>query len=204
MKTTASITSKTVKKPTLYTTLKSSYGDRKALRELELAGYKQDKELSSHNQQVWYNAADNKLLYNVAGTHNLSDWGTDVYLAAGKLKSTSRYKEAKKTLEKAREKYKNAQTTLTGHSLGGSIVGYLASKSRNDKVFTLDKGATIGQKVRKGEQAFRTSGDLVSLLNKNAKHTQTLKNPNVRTGIVPFDVLQAHHVENIQNEKIFI
>jgi hypothetical protein len=33
-----------------------------------------------------------------------------------------------------------------GHSLGGGIAGYISNK--NDKVFTLDKVATICEKVR--------------------------------------------------------
>jgi hypothetical protein len=39
----------------------------------------------------------------VAGTHNISDWWTDLYLAAGKLKSTNRYKEADKVLKEAKK-----------------------------------------------------------------------------------------------------
>jgi len=204
MKTTAKISSKTVKKPTLYTTLKSSYGDRKALRELKDAGYVQDDALSSHNQQVWYSQRENKLLFNVAGTHNLQDWGTDVYLAAGRIKKTNRYKEAKTTLQKAREKYQNSQTILTGHSLGGTIVGYLGSKSRKDIVYTLDKGATIGQKVRSGERAMRTKGDIVSLMNKGSKHMTTSDKTVKNTGIWAYDTYRAHDIENIKNTNIYI
>ena len=43
------------------------------------------------------------MLVNVAGTHNLKDVITDVNLAFGNLKNTSRYKEAKKVLEKAKK-----------------------------------------------------------------------------------------------------
>ena len=78
----------------LYDALKSSYGDKQAKDHLTQAGYKYDSMLSNHNQQVWYNPNEKKLLYNVAGTHNLTDWGTDAYLLAGKLKDTNRYKEA--------------------------------------------------------------------------------------------------------------
>jgi hypothetical protein len=58
----------------LYDTLKSSYGDKKARQQLANAGYKYDSMLSNHNQQVWYNPNDKKLLYNIAGTHNVKDW----------------------------------------------------------------------------------------------------------------------------------
>ena len=42
---------------------------------------------------------------------------------------------------------------MYGHSLGGTIAGYIGGKG--DTVKTLDKGATIGQKVRSNEKAYR-------------------------------------------------
>jgi hypothetical protein len=87
-------------------------------------------------------------------------------------------------------------------TFGGSIAGYIASK--NDKVLTLDKGATLFQPVRKNETAYRTKDDIVSLLNANSKHAKTLSNPNFKTGVLPLDVLNAHNVDNIKKEKIFI
>ena len=57
------------------------------------------------------------MLVSVAGTHNLKDFGTDVQLAFGNLKNTSRYEEAKKVLEKAKKKYDGSDVTVTGHSL---------------------------------------------------------------------------------------
>jgi hypothetical protein len=129
--------------------------------------------------------------------------GTDLYLALGKLKDTNRYKEAKQTLENAKLKYGNDITTnITGHSLGGAIGQYVGNK--NDKVFTLDKGATIGQKTRGNETAFRTSGDAVSLLASGANRMTTLENRNRATGLLPLDTLKSHHVENIRKENIQI
>lgn len=187
----------------LYDTLKSSYGDKKARQQLSNAGYKYDSMLSNHNQQVWYNPNDKKLLYNIAGTHNIKDWGTDLYLGVGKLKDTNRYKEAKQTLENAKLKYGNDITTnIAGHSLGASLGSYVAG--HNDKVYTLDKGATIGQKTRSNETAFRTSGDVVSVLNSGSKRMITLENRNKATGFLPLDTLKAHRVENIRKEGIQI
>ena len=37
-----------------------------------------------HNQQVYYNPNEKKLLMSVAGTHNLRDVGTDFMLGIGK------------------------------------------------------------------------------------------------------------------------
>jgi hypothetical protein len=49
----------------------------------------------------------------------------------------------------------------------------------------------IIQKVRNNETHYRTSGDIVSLLNANSKHTKTLKNENIQTGILPIDTYNA-------------
>lgn len=187
----------------LYDALKSSYGNKRSQEQLKSAGYNYDSMLSNHNQQVWYNPNTKKMLFNVAGTHNLKDWGTDLWLAFGGLKNTNRYKEASKTLDQAKRKYGNdIKTNITGHSLGGSISQYIAGK--NDKVYTLDKGATIGQKTRSNENAYRTDGDIVSALNANSTRMKTLNNYNKAQGFLPLDILKAHDVDNIKKSNIFI
>ncbi len=187
----------------LYDALKSSYGNKQSQEKLRNAGYNFDSMLSNHNQQVWYNPNTKKMLFNVAGTHNLKDWGTDLYLALGKLKDTNRYKEARNILNQAKQKYgSDIKTDITGHSLGGAVSQYIAGK--DDKVYTLDKGATIGQKTRSNENAYRTSGDIVSALNANSTRMKTLNNYNKSTGFIPMDILKAHNVENIKNDGIFI
>lgn len=178
-----------------------------------MQGYQLDNELSDHNQSVYYNPENRKLLYSVTGSHNLSDVGTDLYLLGGHLKDTNRYKKAHEGLRKAKSKYGVDSATVTGHSLGGSIAGYIASN--NDHVVTLDKGATLGQKIKKNEEAYRTKGDVVSVLNKNTEGMTTLKAP-VRTiksrlyGIAPGgsvvarakEALDAHAVDNIEGSTI--
>ena len=134
------------------------------------------------------------MLYTIAGTHNLRDWGTDAYLAAGKLKDTNRYKEADNILKRAQDKYKGAKTSIAGHSLGGTIAQYL--HNRADKTLTLDAGYTFGQKTR--GQHFRARGDIVSLLGANAKHTKNVK------GGKWFDVPGNHDIGKIRDEKVFV
>jgi hypothetical protein len=188
----------------LYDALQSSYGDKQSQSKLANAGYKYDSMLSNHNQQVWYNPNEKKLLYNVAGTHNLSDVGTDAYLAFGGLKSTNRYKEADNILRQAKQKYNPANTTVTGHSLGSTIANQIASKGAGDQVYALDGGFTIGQNIsnNKNFHNFRTAGDLVSIMSQNKNNIgniTTLRNNNWFK-----DPLTAHHVENIKNENIFV
>ena len=191
--------------PSFYESLKASYNNpHEQKTSLSRYGYERDDALSNHNQQAYYNKSTKKLLYNVTGTHNLGDWGTNAYLAAGKIKDTNRYKSADEGLKQAKKKYGVDSATVYGHSLGGTIAGYIGSK--NDTVKTLDKGATIGQKVRSNEHAYRTAFDPVSLLNMNSKHMTTVPNENKKfiSGILPIDGVingfKAHNVDSIKGQ----
>ena len=95
-----------------------------------------------------------------AGKNNLSDIGTDLCFAAGNLKDTNRYSEADATFKKAKSKYGVDSAKIVGQSLFGAIAGYIGNPDK-DQIITLDKGATIGQKVRKGENSYRSKGDVV-------------------------------------------
>jgi hypothetical protein len=187
----------------LHDVLKNSYAKNKAK---SMKGYNLDESLSNHNQQVYYNPTNKKLLYSITGTHNFwdgKDVGTDFYLGIGKLKDTNRYKEADKTLKQAKQKYGVNNALIAGHSLGGAIAGYVGNPDV-DSIFTLDKGATLGQPVRKGEHAYRTKGDVVSLLNANDPNTKNLINPNQESGRFIKDTLNAHNVGNIKYNNIHV
>jgi hypothetical protein len=183
----------------LYDTLHNSYQPlREQKKFYKDKGYYLDKKLSNDNQQVLYNPTSKKLLYNIAGTHNLKDWATDAYLLFGKVKDTNRYKEADNTLSQAKKKY-GVSATITGHSLGGTLGNYLAKG--DDKAYLLDEGATFGQRQRNNDnhQHFRTRGDLVSALVSRQSNVKTLPNKNVSK-----DFIRAHNVENIKNAKIYV
>jgi dienelactone hydrolase len=132
----------------------------------------------------------------------------------GGFRDTDRYKQADETLKAAKAKYQPADVSITGHSLGGRIVQDIAKKS--DKVFALDPGQTIGQKVKGSQNVYRSAGDVVSLA--SAGSIKTLANPHVRT-IIPalisgnpnkigiaaaIDAYHAHDIGNIKGSKIFI
>ena len=165
----------------LNTILKSSYLNKeKQKHALSRYGYKYNSMLSDHDQQVYYNPNDRKLLNVVSGSHNLKDFVvTDVALALGHLKDTNRYKQAAQILKQAKHKYSPRETTVVGHSLGGSISSYIASK--NDKEYDVNSGYTIGQKSRSRDgnhKHYRTTGDIVSLLGSNNPHVQTIDSGN--------------------------
>lgn len=171
--------SKPKKNGTFYRALKHSYskGDERK-KALSAEGYEYDEGLSNHNQQVYYNPNTKKMVYSVAGTHNKSDMWTDVRMLFGGLKKTKRYKEADKRYAQAREKYNPSESTVVGHSLGGSIASGIAKKE--DKIMTYNKGSTIGQKNRKNEQVYHTNGDPISMFStKGAKRLKfTMNNPH--------------------------
>jgi hypothetical protein len=135
---------------------------------------------------------------------------------AGGFKDTTRYKQADETLKAAKAKYQPAETSITGHSLGGRIVQDIAKGS--DKVFALDPGQTIGQKVKGNRNIYRSAGDIVSLASAGSRNVKTLANPHLRE-IVPalisgnpnaigvaaaIDAFHAHDIENIKGTDIFV
>lgn len=210
----------------LHDVLKSSYANRD-LQKKELAknGYQYDSMLSNGNQQIYYNPKERKLLNTVTGTHNISDWGTDAYLATGHLKDTNRYKEADNTLKEAKKKYGINTATIAGHSLGSTIGSYIAGK--DDQFYGLDGGYTIGQKTRShngNHQHFRTSGDVVSALGANSKNLITIPTndngviSNIKNSIsigaathplvgVAYGIrnaIHSHDIDNIKDSKIRI
>jgi len=138
----------------------------------------------------------------------------------GGFKDTDRYKQADETLKKAKAKYDESETVITGHSLGGRIAQDIAKKS--DKVYALDSGQTLGQKVKGGpnRNIYRTAGDIVSGASAWSPHVQTLTNPHT-TKILPaigmvtkdpraiavagaIDAYNAHSIENIKGSDIFV
>ena len=183
----------------LHDVLKNSYKDPHDSKKMMLdRGYYLDKKLSNHNQQVYYKPTEKKLLVSVAGTHNIRDWGTDLYLGLGKLKDSNRYKEADSILKQAKQKYNPTNTIVAGHSLGGTIAGYIASKAGGDKAITLDAGYTFGQKTRSNNDAYRSRGDVVSMIGSGNTRMKTLNDLPAQTP------LRAHDIGNIKNQNILV
>jgi len=184
--------------------LKKSYASNKEAKdELLKYNYVLDEKLSSGNQKVFFNPITKKLLVAIAGTHNLKDVITDVRLGLGQIKDTTRYKEAKKILEKARKRYPSASESIdiVGHSLGGQIASRV-SKNK-DKVITYGKGSTLGETVRSNEKSYRVKGDLLSSL---ARDTITIpKEVNTKSYFQGIQsVLDSHDLRNLDKQPIFI
>jgi len=188
---------------TLYDVLSNGYKDKKK-KSKNLNGYVMDEQLSNKHYQTYYDPKDKKLLFNVTGTRpTASDWLNNINLGLGiGFKESKRYKESHKALRDAKQKYNAQNAVVTAHSKGGLIANYISSKG--DNVVTLDAAQTIGNKSQSGSKNYRTNGDIVSLLGANKHNTINLKNPNKQTGNIVHDVLNAHDIKNIKNDKIFV
>ena len=184
---------------TLYDVHDTSYKTpEQQAQQLKKFGYKYDSILSNDNEQIYYNPNEHRLLYNVSGTHNLSDWGTDALLALGDLKDIQRYEEADNRLKAAKMKYNVDKATITGHSLGGTVASYIGGK--DDKIYTYNKGITISQKQRDNEKSYREENDIVSSLS----YLDGLETTTFNDKHHFLDVLGNHSVENLKDKNIFI
>jgi len=188
----------------LKTAIKSAYGDKKSKQKILAEGYVKNKKLSNANQKVFYNKDTGNLLFNVAGSRTAKDFlYNDPMLAFGKLKSTNRYKEADRTLSKAKKIYNPSSTTVTGHSLGASVGANIASKK--DKFLGFNAGYTISQPTRSNKgmhQQYRTKGDLVSVLGANARNIKTLEGPKTTLSSVIGGPLVTAYRSHLDYDKV--
>lgn len=180
--------------------LEAGYGNKKGQRHLARRGFIRDTGLSNDHNQVWVHPRSKKMIFIVPGTHDMQDVQTDLLFGIGGhsiLRQTKRYQESKNILERARSKYKDYDARLVGHSLGGAIVGDLASNSGIQAV-TYNRAATSTAKPNlAAERAFRTGGDLVSFA--AAAQSTTLSNNGAPTGIVA-----SHNTANLRTQPIFL
>jgi hypothetical protein len=174
-------------------------------KNIENKGYIKDNSLSTNNQIVYVNNKDKKILYNVAGSHNIYDFFVaDVQLLQGKLKDSNRYKEAEKFLKLTKDKYKGYKIILTGHSLSGAIVNCIANIEDDDQVYTLNAVYTIGQNTleHKNYHNYSVEGDIVSKIGKGPSFCKTIKNNNLKKGIL--SAYYNHLPIHIKKENILI
>jgi hypothetical protein len=214
----------------LHDILKTGYSNNRTKQEEfgKKHGYQLDKELTNKNHQVYVNPAENKVLYNINGTQGnqglgklITDWNTNVQIAIGKGKKTQRYEEEKGNLEKAKKKYENYNTTLTGHSQAHYFINELGDKK--DKKITYNGAHFPFQPVKTTH--YKTTLDPVSVFATNAKNTKILSSnfkgdfvPDSRTlrvltpslpigsPLVYFanEAVKAHSLDKIKNKKIIV
>ena len=190
------MTSKGVK---LYDILKSFYDDNKKSI-LKSVGFDFIPQYSSGKLQTFYNSDDGVLIFSIKGTNptSLADLRTDISLGLGRLKQTKRYMDADAMLKRAKAGLSPKKTIVVGFSLGGAIASGIASGS--DKVYTFNRGATIGSKTRSNEQSYRVNGDLVSA---NLSGATTIpKDRSLKDLISP--ALASHDLDQLSNDNVMI
>jgi hypothetical protein len=125
-------------------------------------GLKLDSSLSNAEQKVYIDKNNNPTIA-YTGSRKIKDIFTDGLLALGLEKYSTRFRDAKKTMDAVKRKYANRPVTTLGHSLGGSLAEYAGG----NKVITVDKGVgigNIGKRINKNQTDIRASNDLVSVL----------------------------------------
>jgi hypothetical protein len=130
-------------------------------------GLKLDSSLSNSEQKVFIDKNNNPTIA-YTGSRKIGDWMTDGLLALGLEKYSTRFRNAKQTIDNVKRKYGDKNITTLGHSLGGSLAEYAGG----NKIITIDKGvglSGIGKRINKNQTDIRASNDLVSLLS----NTQT-------------------------------
>jgi hypothetical protein len=150
-----------------------------------------DKELSTHETQVFVDHREKRLIIVFTGTYRTIDWINNYRFVVGQYKHTRRFKHAKKVFEEALKKYHGYKVTLLGHSQG-FIPEDLLNDRRVYEVIGYN-GATLGTKLENNEYMVRTSNDVVSLLTPKSERTITIPsktmNPLREHSTVPLEEL---------------
>lgn len=123
---------------------------------------------STSERAVYKDPVTNDVKVAIRGTHNLADVGTDALLAVGQLKRGTRYKRELAALNKIRSENQGSKVSLTGHSLGGSLVDELSRKTGlKGTAYNAGFGInTLFRKSNKNVQHIRTRYDPVSGIGK--------------------------------------
>ena len=184
----------------LYDVLKAFYDDNKKTQ-LKQYGFDFQSQYSSGKLQTLFNPDDKILIFSVRGTdpRSLTDLQTDISLGLGRLKQTKRYKDADAMLKKAKAGLTPKKTVVTGFRLGGAIASGIASSS--DKVYTFNRGATIGSKVRDNETSYRVNGDLVSA--NLSGDVKTIPKDRTLTDFLS-PAFGSHELDQLKNDDINI
>lgn len=163
---------------------------------------KLDESLSNKKVKVYHNEKTGQATIVNRGTSgSVADWANNaVYALQGKkaYKKTDRYKQAKRTQEKAVEKYGKENITNLGHSQGSIIARELNKEGLTNQVIAVNP-ASKGEKVKKNEVVIKSSGDLVSALVPKGKNVKVIKSK----GVNPLKKHSANIIRGANNEKLF-
>jgi hypothetical protein len=102
------------------------------------------------------------------GTQDMSDIATDLSaVILGQKDSNPYYQKAEFTVEKLKELHPDYSINVAGHSLGGNVAKYVASKNPDVKAFGYNTGSSIQDAFTQNPDnfySFRNKTDIISLL----------------------------------------
>lgn len=101
-----------------------------------LAGFTYSPGLSTGETSVYVNARSKQAVIALRGTipSHPGDLYADTFLAAGRLAESARYRRAQSDIRSALDSLGGYHTSLTGHSLGGSLVNEFTADFRSPKL----------------------------------------------------------------------
>lgn len=132
-------------------------------------GYSYNKDLSTDETGVWYNASKNEVIVSYRGSTTSEDWlKTDLSIAKGTFSESSRASRNKKVDDNIRSRFPQAKYVYAGHSLGGTSALYQAHLT-NSRAVVVNPGLSLKKepwtKSPQNSQdtvIYRTSRDVVS------------------------------------------
>lgn len=94
----------------------------------EVMGWQKDLELSGEDHAVFHKGGKAKIAYRGTNVKNKKDLEADALITLGLQDHSNRFKRAVRTADQVTAKYGKENTSLTGHSLGGSQAAYVSRK----------------------------------------------------------------------------
>lgn len=124
-----------------------------------IGDYQLDSKLSNEYAKVYYNPKTKQAIVVHRGTSGLLDWGNNLAYALGAYELTDRYKQGKKTQEKAEKKYGKQNISTLGHSQGAILSRKLGGDTK--EVINVNPAYKFETPL-KNEYNIRSSTDVVS------------------------------------------
>jgi len=146
----------------------------KLLRDVAKAAYTHDKNvqgytlvegLSTPETAVYVNASNKHAIIGVRGTVNARDVWTDVSIARGTLGKSARYARTSRDIEVAHEALAGYNVSITGHSLGGSLVNEYTARNASMRGASFNSGYAVPW--RRQTRGDRVDRDYAEYINRN-------------------------------------